>query len=106
MFNDVLLPRLDSIEKRTEERLDKLDKRVSILQGLFATLNASKEQNMDRDVVSAEVQTKAVLASSSIKSRAQSVASSTVPNSSDEQPHKRYSGFAGRAAFNRSKTQE
>ena len=106
MFNDVLLPRLDAIEKSTESRLDRLDKRVTILQGLFSTLNSSQQQQQQQQPNEAMP----VSTEQEKKKRGEDT-----PNEDhklqegqrspgEEAPRKRYSAKAGRAAFIRSKS--
>lgn len=106
MFNDVLLPRLDSIEKRAENRLDRLDKRVTILQGLFSTLNSSKNKEPQAgQVQSGNPQTTTEVKDEVSKEDHTLKEKQNVERSPGEDaPRKRYSAKAGRAAFNRAKT--
>uniref|UniRef100_A0A7S3PRM0 Uncharacterized protein n=1 Tax=Aplanochytrium stocchinoi TaxID=215587 RepID=A0A7S3PRM0_9STRA len=50
MFNDVILPRIDTLEKHVEKRLDRLEKRVDILHGLFRTLNSNDSNKTTPEV--------------------------------------------------------
>jgi len=49
MFNDVVLPRIDSLERTVDKRLDRLEKRVDVLHNLFRTLNTTHSSTSTTD---------------------------------------------------------